>query len=278
MIYEELRNCNEKFDALCRHIESRRKVAIAFSGGVDSTFLAAVAGACLGKDAVAITVNAPYIAEWEIEEAKELTDALGIRHEFLTVDLDSTIENNPPDRCYLCKRLVFSQIQAYAESIGIETVMDGSNADDLSDYRPGMRALSELKVESPLLENRIAKDEIRTWSKAMGLDTWDKPAYACLLTRIPYDTKIEPSALKMIGDAEKVLHEMGIRGVRVRKHGMLARIEINLVEMPKILDLKVMELISGKLKDLGFEHVTLDLSGYVMGSFNKNIERGKTNE
>lgn len=278
MIYERLRHKDEKFDALCNQIVSFGKVAIAFSGGVDSTFLAAVAKRYLGHDAVAITVNAPYIADWEIDEALELTKTIGIRHEFIDLEIEPVIENNPEDRCYLCKNLVFSHIKTQALEMNIEIVVDGSNADDLSDYRPGMRALQELSIISPLLENGITKSEIRAWSKELGLSTWDKPAYACLLTRIPYHTKIDRNALKMIELSEKILHDMNIRGVRVRKHGMIARIEINRDEMHKILDLSKMALISEKLKSLGFEHVTLDLSGYVMGSFNKNILRGGTNE
>jgi uncharacterized protein len=268
---EALRTQFQKFDALCTKIESYKKLAVAFSGGVDSTFLIKVASEVLGQNALAITVNSPYIANWEIEEAKELTDRYGIKHLFIEVGIPEEITHNPKDRCYLCKGKVFSTIKANAKQMGISIVADGSNADDTKDYRPGMRALSELDIQSPLLECDITKDEIRQWSKMLALETWDKPPYACLLTRLPYGTMVDMEDLRKIEAAEAYLIGRGIRAVRVRKHEGIARIEIEKNELPKVFDLAIMSEIAAELKQIGFEHVTLDLEGYTMGSFNKGV-------
>ncbi len=268
---EALRTQFPKFDSLCNKIESYKKLAVAFSGGVDSTFLIKVASDVLGQNALAITVNSPYIANWEIEEAKELTDRYGIKHLFIEVGIPEEITNNPKDRCYLCKGKVFSTIKANAKQMGISIVADGSNADDTKDYRPGMRALSELDIQSPLLECDITKDEIRQWSKMLALETWDKPPYACLLTRLPYGTMVDMEDLRKIEAAEAYLIGRGIRAVRVRKHEGIARIEIEKNELPKIFDVTIMSEIAAELKRIGFEHVTVDLEGYTMGSFNKGV-------
>lgn len=268
---EALRAQFPKFDSLCTKLESYKKLAVAFSGGVDSTFLIKVASDVLGQNALAITVNSPYIANWEIEEAKELTDRYGIKHLFIEVGIPEEITNNPKDRCYLCKGKVFSTIKANAEEMGISIVADGSNADDTKDYRPGMRALSELGIQSPLLECDVTKDEIRQWSKMLALETWDKPPYACLLTRLPYGTMVDMEDLRKIEAAEAYMIGRGIRAVRVRKHEGIARIEIEKNELPKIFDVAIMSEIAAELKRIGFEHVTVDLEGYTMGSFNKGV-------
>ncbi len=268
---EALRTQFLKFERLCAKIESYKEVAVAFSGGVDSTFLIKVASDLLGGNAVAITVNAPYIANWEIEEARDLSDRYGIKHMFVELGIPEEISNNPKDRCYLCKLKVFSTIKENAEKIGIITVVDGSNADDTKDYRPGMRALSELGIKSPLLECDVTKDEIRQWSRLLALETWDKPPYACLLTRLPYGTMIDMEDLRKIEAAEAYLIGRGIRAVRVRKHDGIARIEIEKNDLPKIFDVAIMSEIAVELKRIGFEHVTVDLEGYTMGSFNKGV-------
>lgn len=274
MNIRELRIKNPKLDQLCISIEKLEKLAVAFSGGVDSTFLIKIAKECLGDSAIAITVNAPYIAGWEIDEAKALTNHLDVRHHFIELGLSDEILNNPEDRCYKCKKIVFSKIIEFAASEGFLTVADGSNADDKKDYRPGMKALDELQVKSPLLENDITKEEIRTWSKALGLETWDKPPYACLLTRLPYNTIIDSRSLEMIERAEKTIIDFGIRAIRVRKHDDIARLEIGKDEMHKILNLDLMSEIAQTLKAIGFEYVTLDMGGYTMGSFNRSIDKG----
>ena len=266
-----LRQSSEKFDRLCQCIEAIDTLAIAFSGGVDSAFLLYVAARLKGDRALAITMRSPYIANWEIEEAEAFTKEYGIRHHHLTADIPEAIANNPVDRCYLCKTVIFSTIKEAASNLGFQTVVDGSNADDTKDYRPGMRALKELQVQSPLLECGVKKAEIREWSNFFSLPTWDKPAYACLLTRLPYNVPIVIEELQMIEKAESYLIQSGIRAVRVRKQGDLARIEVTDAYMHHFFDIQKMHDISNALKAFGFEYVTLDLSGYQMGSFNKGV-------
>ena len=273
-----LRQDHLKLNALCNFIAEKKSMAIAFSGGVDSTFLAYVAHEILGNQMLAITVNAPYVATWEIDEAVEWTTQLKVPHMFLEVGIDVSILNNPADRCYLCKKVIFSRIQNIALEHGFSVVADGSNADDVLDYRPGMKALSELKIESPLMACNITKDEIRQWSKALGLSTWDKPPYACLLTRLPYGTQIETSDLRQIEAAESFMFSKGFKAVRVRKHGDLARVEIAKSKLSEALDVALMREISMALKALGFQYVTLDLEGYETGSFNKAILKGGAHE
>ncbi|WP_069874833.1 ATP-dependent sacrificial sulfur transferase LarE [Fusibacter sp. 3D3] len=269
---EKLRKVEPKFEILCKTLEETPSIVVAFSGGVDSTFLVAVASV-VARRVMALTVRSPYIATWEIEEAVDLTKVLNLEHHILEATIPETIKYNPSDRCYLCKREIFSKIKKIAEKAHYNTVCDGSNYDDLGDYRPGMRALKELEIKSPLLECQVTKAEIRSWSKTLGLETWDKPPYACLLTRMPYDTLVEPEALKMIEKAEAFIIDMGIRAIRVRKHNDLARIEVDAKEMSKMLNLKVISKVVEALKSYGFNYVTLDLAGYKMGSFNDTLEK-----
>lgn len=263
-----LRRQEPKLDALCVEIEKMGQMVIAFSGGVDSTFLVRIASELLGAGVLALTVNAPYIANWEIEEAKALTQKLGAAHTFLEATIPEAVKNNPEDRCYLCKKVIFSAIKAFAAEKGIQYVCDGSNADDVGDYRPGMRALKELDIKSPLMAMGVTKAEIRAWSKALGLETWDKPPYACLLTRLPYNTLVTIEDLQMIEAAEHALIQRGIRAVRVRKHGDIARIEM---DFSQVLEVSQYGEIAAAIKAIGFKYVTLDLEGYTMGSFNRDI-------
>lgn len=266
-----LRKEDRKLDQLCQAIESIGEMVVAFSGGVDSTFLIKIAHELLQEKALALTVSAPYIAKWEIEEAQDLTAKLGVKHAFIYADIDESIRFNPEDRCYLCKKKIFSEIKAFASACGFSVVCDGSNADDLGDYRPGMRALKELGIRSPLMENGITKEDIRHWSKVLNLETWDKPPYACLLTRLPYGTKVEPEALQMIEASERYLIEKGFRAVRVRKHEDMARIELDFSLSSHLLSFDTFREISKALKGMGFKYVTLDLEGYTMGSFNRGL-------
>lgn len=245
-------------------------VVIAFSGGVDSTFLMRAAKEALEDKVLAVTIVSPYIPKWEIEEAKEIVKELNVKHELIEVPviLDD-IKNNPDDRCYLCKNFVFSKIIELQKERGFKYVIDGTNLDDTKDYRPGMKALKELKVVSPLLENNITKDDIRRFSKDLGLSTWDKPAYACLLSRIPYNQEIKFEDLRKIENAEIYLMKLGFKGVRVRSHNDLARIEVQRQDRKRICDEKLMDEICERFKELGFKYVTLDLQGYKMGSLNK---------
>lgn len=263
---------SKKYEALLDNIKELGSVAVAFSGGVDSTFLAYAAREALGEKAIAITVDSPYIPKWEIEEAKELAEAIGIDHKILKIDtVAEAIINNPSDRCYLCKKLVFTNILETANEHGHKYVMDGSNFDDTKDYRPGMVALKELEIKSPLLTTNWTKADIRMASKEVGLKTHDKPAYACLLTRIPYDTKIESRDLRKIEASEVYMMSIGFRAVRVRCHGDLARIEVAREDRKKLFNEDLLDEISQKLKDIGFTYVTFEAAGYKMGSLNQAI-------
>lgn len=261
---------DKKYENLIKSLKNLGSVVVAFSGGVDSTFLMRAAKEALGDKVLAVTIVSPYIPKWEIEEAKEIAKELNIKHQLIevTVILDE-IKYNPDDRCYLCKNFVFSKIIELQKEKGFACVIDGTNLDDTKDYRPGMRALKELKVNSPLLENNITKEDIRKFSKELGLSTWDKPAYACLLSRIPYNQEIKFEDLRKIEEAEIHLMSLGFKGVRVRSHGDLARIEVQKQDRKRICNEELMDEICEKFKDFGFKYVTLDLQGYKMGSLNK---------
>lgn len=247
------------------------KIAVAFSGGVDSTFLVAAAKDTLGDNVLALTVDASYMPRWEITEAVEFTRAAGIRHCIVQVPFPEDIRDNPPDRCYLCKKQVFTTLLARAREEGFTHLADGTNSDDTGDYRPGLRALAELNVLSPLKEAGLTKQNIRGLSREMGLPTWDKPAYACLLTRIPYDTHVSPEELVRIEQAESVLRDLGFDLVRVRSHGSLARIEVEPSSRQALLDESVSARVTTALHDLGYLYVTVDLTGYRTGSLNETL-------
>ncbi|WP_351088149.1 ATP-dependent sacrificial sulfur transferase LarE [Shewanella sp. S1-49-MNA-CIBAN-0167] len=259
---------SEKYIELVSYLKGLKRVLVAFSGGVDSTFLLKAAKDALGDNAAAVTVNSPYIPSWEIEEAKEFTEKMGIKHDFIKVGIIDEIKNNPSDRCYLCKKAVFSMIKEKAINEGFDYVIDGTNLDDIKDYRPGIKALNELEIVSPLLECKITKSEVREMSKDLSLLTWNKPAGACLLTRIPFDTRLEIDDINRIEKAEKYLRDKGIAAVRVRSHGDLARIEIDPTIRDQLFNTDFLDEISIKLKEYGFKYVTIDAAGYKMGSLN----------
>jgi uncharacterized protein len=264
---------NQKYLNLINYLKDLGSVVVAFSGGVDSTFLLKAAKEALGDKAAALTVVSPYIPKWEIEEAKELVKEIGIRHEFLEVPvIIDEIKFNPEDRCYLCKTAVFTMVKKFANKNGYNYVVDGTNADDINDYRPGLRALKELEIKSPLLENKLSKNEIRELSKELNLPTWNKPPYACLLSRIPYGTELKVEEFEKIERSEKYLMDKGFRAVRVRCHGDLARIEVPREDIPRLFDINLMDEISSKLKEFGFKYVSLDMQGYRTGSLNLNIK------
>ncbi|PIH03857.1 ATP-dependent sacrificial sulfur transferase LarE [Clostridium combesii] len=264
-------NINDKYNNLINYLKDLKSVAVAFSGGVDSTLLLKAAKEALGDNAISITIVSPYIPKWEIREARELVDKIGIKSYFVEVPMLEEIRSNPENRCYICKKSVFNKIKDLAREKGIKYIVDGTNADDTKDYRPGMRALKELDVKSPLLDNSINKEEIRVLSKELQLDTWDKPAYACLLSRIPYNQKIKEKDLDRIEKAEVYMMKLGFRAVRVRSHGNLARIEVPQKERVKLFNEDILDKISKELKELGFKYVTVDIEGYKMGSLNAEI-------
>ncbi len=259
------------YEELVTYIKELEHVAVAFSGGVDSTFLAYAAKDALGDKAIAITIKSPYIPDWEIIEAKELAQQIGIKHIVLEATIDESINNNPANRCYLCKTVVFTKILEEAKAHGAKVVIDGSNFDDTKDYRPGLVALKELSISSPLMACEWTKDMIRAKSKEVNLATHDKPAYACLLTRIPYDTEITEEELVRIEKSEVYMMSKGFRAVRVRSHGDLARIEIAREKRKDLFDEDLLDDISEALKSFGYRYVSIEASGYSMGSFNKQI-------
>lgn len=266
-------NGNKKYEALINYLKKLEKVCIAFSGGVDSTFLLKAAHDALNDNVLAVSINSPYMAQWEIKEAKEFTHGLGVQHHVLDVGIIDEIRDNPQDRCYLCKKYLFNNMIDYSKKNGYHHVLDGTNADDTKDYRPGLRALRDLNVISPLLECDITKDEVREMSKALGLDVWQKPASACLLTRLPHNTVIKEDVLASIEEAERFMIELGFAKVRVRVHDRLARIEVAPEKRSEIFNDELTEKINSKFKMCGFEYTAVDILGYRTGSFNEKEKK-----
>ena len=256
------------FQRLLERLCALHSVAVACSGGLDSSLLLAAARRALGEQVLALTVVTPYMASHEIAAAKTLTAQLAVRHRILELPLPETITHNPPDRCYHCKRALFAELKRVAAAEGCVALVDGSNRDDLADYRPGMRALRELGIHSPLLEADLGKAEIRRYAHALELPVWDQPASACLLTRLPHGTAIQPALLRRIEAAEQALRALGFCAVRVRCHDDLARIEVGRADLARLLEPAIAEPVIAALTDCGFRHITVDLQGYRMGSFN----------
>jgi uncharacterized protein len=262
---------NNKYDILRKKIKSYGSLAVAFSGGLDSTFLLKVAFDVLGKKAIAITAHSATYPDREYKEASDFAAGLGIEH-IVIIPEELEIEEftaNLPERCYFCKYELFTKIKQTAKDKGIEFVADGSNVDDQGDYRPGIKALESLGVLSPLKEAGMTKADIRALSKDMGLPTWDKPPFACLASRIPYGTRITKEKLEMVEKAEQYLLDMGFRQVRVRYHGEIARIEVSEEEMEKIFNKLIMDKIYNEFRRIGFNYTALDLKGYRTGSMNE---------
>ncbi len=263
-----------KMEALREILTRAEKVAIAFSGGVDSTFLLAVASETLGPtNVLAATATGPVYTQRERSFAEEFASKLGVAQVLIpTWDLAKKHNGayvNAPDRCYWCKTELFEEVLKVAGDRGFSTVADGTNHSDAGDYRPGLRALKELSIRSPLLEAGLEKQDVRALSKEMGLPTWDRPAMACLSSRFPYGAAITEPALSQVERAEEHLMDMGYRQVRVRHHGELARIEVSPAEVSRLV--ADAESIVGALKDIGFSYVTMDLQGYRMGSMNETL-------
>ena len=234
---------------------------IAFSGGVDSSFLLHRACAISGLSVIAVTIRTPYIPEQELNDAADFIASRNINHVILDLPLPEEIRKNPDNRCYLCKKILFDKLVTFAMENNYKYVVDGSNADDPGDFRPGMKALEEMGIRSPLLEAGLSKTEIRELSRDEGLGTWDKPAFACLLTRLPYMTEVSNENLKIIEQAESMLCARGYPGVRVRVHGDLARIECLPGYIDKLIHSAEREYIIIHLRKLGFRYVSLDLEG-----------------
>jgi uncharacterized protein len=261
-----------KLEKLGRILRAHGKAAIAFSGGVDSSFLCAAARRELGDGAVAITVVSPFLPASELRDAASIAGLVGIRHVLLEIpDIGETVAANPPDRCYHCKKNYFEAVRDAAHYHGISAVLDGSNTDDEGDYRPGMRALAELGISSPLREAGLSKAEIRELSRRIGLPTADKPAFACLASRIPYGERIDAKKLARIEKAEDYLRSLGFSQVRVRSHGDLARIEVAPEERKALFSEALLDEMAARLSSIGFLYSSIDIAGYRTGSLNAAI-------
>ena len=260
----------DKYNNLKKYLADLGKVAVAFSGGVDSTFLLKVAHEVLGENVIAVTSTSKVFPQRELEETKNFCRAEGI-HQIIFDSYDLTKEffrQNPKNRCYLCKKALFTKILGIAAENNIAYVAEGSNMDDNGDYRPGMKAIAELEIKSPLRHVGLWKNEIRALSKQLNLPTADKPSFACLASRFVYGETISEEKLFMIERAENFLLDKNFKQVRVRIHGNIARIEILPDEFDKFLEKNLREEIAEKLKEYGFDYVTLDLQGYRSGSMN----------
>lgn len=262
-----------KLESLESILRDMGSVLIAYSGGADSSFLLNVASNVLGDRVVAITARSETYPPGELDEARKNAAMIGVRQVFInTNELDDEhFASNPPERCFYCKSELFSKLVDLAEQHAMKYVADGSNVDDLSDFRPGMEAAAKLAIRSPLKEAGFTKQDIRTLSREMGLPTWDKPPQPCLSTRFPYGATITREKLATVGRAEEFLAELGLRQFRVRVHGDIARIEVPKEDMPLFLDDSVSKKVVERFKALGYTYITLDIQGYRMGSMNEPL-------
>ncbi len=259
-------------------LSSLQRVAVAFSGGVDSTFVLKLAVETLGSENVlALTGKSPSIAATELEEARRLAADIGVEQMVIeTREFDDpNYLANPTNRCYFCKTELYDRAAAILASRGMRTLVNGTNADDLGDFRPGLSAAAEHSVRSPCAEAGLTKTEIRALSAEMGLSTHDKPASPCLSSRVQYGEAITPEKLRMIERAEALLHELGFRECRVRHHDKLARIEVPLDRIAELAETKIRTRLEAGLREIGYQYVTLDLTGFRSGSMNEVIAFGE---
>ena len=264
-----------KFAQLTRILEQTERVLVAFSAGVDSTFLLKAAHLTLGDRTVALTASSPTVAPGELDIAVSFAQSLGCRH--LVIEShelsNPSFAQNPANRCFFCKDELYRICRAEADKLGIETIVDGTNLDDLQDHRPGLKAANEWGVRHPLVEAELTKSDIRRYSRELDLPTWDKPSSPCLSSRFPYGTTIDLARLRQVGACEISMRELSFREFRVRYHGDVARIEIPQSEFDRLLDKSTREAIVRKFKEAGFRYVSLDLQGFRSGSLNEGLPR-----
>ncbi len=268
-----------KRNHLRKIIKDMGSVLIAYSGGVDSTYLLAEAKDVLGDHVLSVTALSETYSKSEYQQAKEIARKLDIRHMTIdTKELDYPyFSSNPINRCYFCKKELFTGLKAIAQRNHIPYIADGTNAEDTNDFRPGLKALSELGIRSPLKEAGLTKSEIRHLSKKLDLQTWDKPAVACLGSRFPYGSTITKEKLKMIEQAETFLHSLGIKQLRIRHYENMARIEVLPEELPRLIAIENRKKIVERLKQIGYHYITVDLEGYRTGSMNEILSKSERN-
>ena len=269
-------DAKKKYEHLLELLRKHQRLAVAFSSGVDSTFLLYAAREALGDQVLALTARSAFFPDREGREASAFCREYGIRH--LVVQYDvlkiAGIADNPPDRCYLCKRALFERFLTVARQEGIECVAEGSNLDDLGDYRPGLRAISELGILSPLREAELTKAQIRRLSREFGLATWEKPSFACLASRFVHGEPLTGERLRMVAEAEEMLRPLGFVQFRVRIHADMARIEVLPEQFERMLDPKIRMNVTERMHSLGFSYVSMDLDGYRTGSMNPRPAEG----
>jgi uncharacterized protein len=266
-----------KLEHLRKIFRPIQSVMVAFSGGVDSTFVLKVAQDTIGDRVLALTTTSPTMPDDDRLSALEMAALIGARH--LVIDSNEFeipgYARNPIDRCYLCKHNLFTVCEAKARELQIDEIVDGLNLDDLRDYRPGIKAASEKRVRHPLVEAEMSKTDIRELSRAMGLPTWDRPASPCLSSRFPYGTQITLEGLRRVEQGERLLHAMGFRVARVRYHGEIARLEVEADEIARLLEPATRAEVDRELKQMGFRFVTVDLKGFRSGSLNEGLSLAK---
>jgi len=260
----------QKWDRLKTLLRDMKSAVLAYSGGVDSSLLLRATAEVMGPRLIAVTAVSETYPPGELEAAKEFARTMGVTHRILrTQELASEeFARNSPERCYFCKKELYGKLKKIAETEGISCILDGSNTDDLDDYRPGRKAAEEFSVRSPLVETGLSKSDVRELARFLNLPAWDKPSLACLSSRIPYGTRITPDIIETVKNAEDRLRVLGLRQVRVRHHGDIARIEIERDSFGQLLSNEAVEKVTAALKGLGYTYVCLDLEGYRSGSMN----------
>ena len=274
------RRPEEVIELISRKMKEKGKLAVAFSGGVDSSVLAALAHRSLGDNAIAVTIKSPLLPSGELEDAIRVAREIGIRHRIVELNELNLpdFSKNPPNRCYICKKHRYGLIKRIASEMGISVIADGTNVSDLAGYRPGLKAIIEENIWAPFLEFEVSKDQIREMARILGLSVAEKPSTTCLATRFPYGEVITLEKLRIVDKAERIIkRRLNVGVVRVRYHGAIARIEVEKSARRKFFDERIMDEIAEQLRKLGFRYVCLDLMGYRSGSLDEVPPRKNSN-